>query len=90
MNVFTAIAIYLTIWWVVLFAVLPLGARSHHEEGQAVPGGGEPGSPVVHNLRKKLWTTTWVSALVFGVLLLVIHFGWSRLPPLYVGGAPIG
>ena len=38
--------IYLTIWWTVLFAVLPLGVRSHAEEGIAVPGGGDPGSPV--------------------------------------------
>ena len=33
MGVTTAIATYLIIWWVVLFAILPLGVKSHHEMG---------------------------------------------------------
>jgi predicted secreted protein len=39
------IAGYLTLWWTVLFVVLPLGARSHHESGVDAPVGHEPGSP---------------------------------------------
>ena len=33
MTPFTAVAIYLTIWWTVLFVVLPLGVTSHAEAG---------------------------------------------------------
>ena len=33
MSVFTGIAIYLTIWWTVLFSVLPIGVTSHAEAG---------------------------------------------------------
>ena len=33
-----AIAIYLTIWWIVLFAILPLGVRSRHEESDTPDG----------------------------------------------------
>ena len=33
-----AIAIYVLIWWVVLFAVLPLGVRTQGEDGTVVPG----------------------------------------------------
>jgi predicted secreted protein len=80
-NPFTAIAIYLTLWWVTLFAVLPLGMRSHHEDGRPVPGGGEPGSPVVHNMKRKLWTTTWVSAVLFVVLLGVLRLVWPTAQP---------
>lgn len=68
LNIFTLIAIYLTVWWTVLFAVLPLGARSHHEAGVEVAGGGDPASPVHHNLRRKALTTTWVSVLVWLVV----------------------
>ena len=67
---FTLVAIYLTVWWTVLFVVLPLGARSHHEAGVDVAAGGEPGSPVTHNLRRKAVTTTWVSALVWIVVVV--------------------
>jgi predicted secreted protein len=77
----TLVAIYLTVWWVVLFAVLPLGAHSHHEAEVDVPGGGEPGSPVVHNLKRKVITTTWVSAIVWVVVVAAAEVAlrsWAR------------
>ncbi len=74
MGIEEGIAIYLTIWWTVLFAVLPLGARSHAEAGIPVPGGGDPSSPVNPNLKRKFLTTTWVAGLVFAVLWLVLRF----------------
>ena len=70
---FTMFAIYLTIWWTVLFAVLPLGTQSHAEAG-VDPKGGDPGSPVDPKLKKKFITTTWVSTVVFAAMWLVIHF----------------
>ena len=76
----TYIAIYLTIWWTVLFAVLPLGVRSHHEEGIDVPGGGDPSSPVNPNLKRKFITTTWVSALLFALFWATLYFHWITLP----------
>jgi predicted secreted protein len=30
-GVITLVAIYLTIWWVALFAILPLGVQSRHD-----------------------------------------------------------
>lgn len=71
---------YLTIWWTVLFSILPLGSRSHAEMGIEVPGGGDPASPVTPNLRRKFITTTWVSAIVFAGLWAVLTFHLVRLP----------
>jgi len=76
----TNIAIYLTIWWTTLFAVLPLGVRSHHEEGIPVPGGGDPASPVNPRLVRKFITTTWVSAILFAIFWLVLRFNVIPLP----------
>ena len=87
MNPFTAIAIYLTIWWTVLFIVLPLGARSHAEDGRAVPGGGDPGSPVLHNMKRKVITTTWVSAIIFALVLVALKLGWGRMAAAFAAGA---
>lgn len=75
----TLVAIFLTIWWTVLFAVLPLGTRTHAEEGIEVPGGGDPGSPVNPNLKKKFITTTWVAAILFVLLLIIL---WTGILPL--------
>ena len=80
MSLTTCIAVYLTIWWTCLFAVLPLGSRSHAEMGVPVPGGGDPSSPVEPNLKRKFITTTWVSAILFSALWLTIHFNLVSLP----------
>lgn len=86
MGLTASIAVYLTIWWTVLFAVLPLGQRSYAEEGIPVPGGGDPAAPINPNLKRKFFTTTWVAAIPFSLLWLTLHFGWVTLPQL--PGAP--
>ena len=80
MGIGTSIAVFLTIWWTVLFAVLPLGNKTYAEMGEPVPGGGDPGAPMNPNLRRKFFTTTWVAALLFAVVWLVIRFGLIELP----------
>ena len=85
MGPITSIAVFMTIWWTVLFAVLPLGVQSHAEAGVDKGDGGDPGAPVDPKLKKKFITTTWVSAIVFVLLWLVIHFRLVTLPSLPSG-----
>jgi predicted secreted protein len=80
MTPFTAVAIYLTIWWTVLFVILPLGVTSHHEAGIDLGDGGDPGAPVDPKLKKKFLTTTWISAVLFVILWAVIFFKLVPLP----------
>jgi predicted secreted protein len=82
MGPVTSIAIFLTIWWTVLFAVLPLGTTTHAEAGIDKGDGGDPGAPVDPKLKRKFLTTTWVAALLFAILWLVVRFGLVTLPPL--------
>ena len=82
MDLTFSISVYFVVWWVVLFAILPLGVRSHHQAGIEVPGGGEPGSPVNPNLKRKFITTTWVSAIVWAVIWAAVTFHLVPLPHL--------
>jgi len=70
MPVTTAFAIYFLIWWVILFAVLPWGVRSQHEDGAIAPGT-DPGAPVIPNLKWKLLWTTLLSLAVFAACYVV-------------------
>ena len=74
----TLFGIYLVCWWVVLFAILPIGIQSHHEAEQDPGRGGDPGSPVNPNLVKKAITTTWVSAIVWVVVVATAEFFLRR------------
>lgn len=82
MGVFSGIAIFFTIWWTVLFMVLPWGVQSHADAGIKVPGGGDPGAPVNPRLKQKFLITTGISAVLFAILWGVLTFGLITLPPL--------
>lgn len=77
----TMAAIYLTIWWTVLFAVLPIGTQTRAEAG--LPNdGSDPGAPVDPKLKKKFITTSWISAIIFGVLWAIYASKLFHLPSL--------
>ncbi len=82
MSWFTGVCIYLTIWWTVLFAVLPLGTVTHAEAGIDLKDGGDPGAPVDPKLKKKFITTSWISAVLFAILWLCLEFHWITLPAI--------
>ncbi len=63
-----AIAIYFTLWWTLLFAVLPFGIKSQHEGGEVTPGT-EPGAPQKPALLKKAVWTTLITTVVFVTLM---------------------
>lgn len=67
--------IFLTIWWISLFIMLPIGIRSQEESG-AVVKGSDPGAPVVTGMLKKLAYNTVLAAVIFiGVLLAAKRWG---------------
>lgn len=68
-----AVAIYFTVWWTVLFAVLPWGVRSQQEAGEVAPGT-EPGAPQAPRLWIKALWTTGISAVVFALILALFAF----------------
>ncbi|MGE3244979.1 MAG: DUF1467 family protein [Beijerinckiaceae bacterium] len=67
-----SVALFMTIWWMVLFAVLPFGVRSQHEEGDYAPGT-DPGAPVKPNLVWKAIWTTIISAVIFAAF-----YAWAE------------
>ncbi len=69
-----ALAIYVTIWWIVLFAVLPLGVRSAEEAGEERPEGTDPGAPVAPQLGKKAAITTVIAAIIFVFVAIAANY----------------
>lgn len=73
MNLAFAIAIYFIVWWLVLFAVLPIGVRTQDEEGEVEPG--TPGSaPVAPKIFSKMLLTTVIASIVFaGIYVILVY-----------------
>ena len=76
MNWFSQFAIFLLIWFVVLFAVLPWGVR---QQNNPEPGH-DPGAPVNPQISRKVMITTVISLLIWGVYFYVTQIlGFSLL-----------
>ncbi|MFC5343005.1 DUF1467 family protein [Brevundimonas staleyi] len=76
----TMFAIYIVVWWVVLFGVLPLGTSSETHEPPT--DGSQWGAPKTPNLKKKFITTTWVSFIVWLLVMFLVFIGWMPLPDM--------
>jgi predicted secreted protein len=72
-------AIYFTVWWTVLFLVLPFGRK---QEGDANEVGHQPGAPARPMIVKKFIWTTIISAIILTIVWSSGHFGlvdWKAL-----------
>jgi predicted secreted protein len=78
--------VYLTLWWVVFLAILPIGTTSHAEAGIDKGDGGDPGAPIDPKLKRKAITTTWVTLIPFAVIWLAMYFHLVQLPTLGPAG----
>ena len=74
MSPFSALIIFLLIWWTALFAILPLGVRGQAEDNNIVEGT-EPGAPVESQMKRKIILTTLVSIVLWVITCAVIMSG---------------
>lgn len=82
MSITASLAIYIIIWWLVLFMVLPVGAgRKIGDEG--VAKGYDAGAPAKPMMWRKLLATTVISAVLLGL------FYWAESAGM-IGFRPSG
>jgi predicted secreted protein len=78
MELALGIALYVMIWWITLFAVLPFGVRTQGEEGKVVPGTPES-APAVPRLLRVFLINTVVAAVAFAVVWAALENDWLNL-----------
>jgi predicted secreted protein len=69
----TAIALYFVIWWIALFAVLPLGTKPVAEADSQTGWRGAPERP---QLLRKALITTLLAAVIWLAIFLTVESGW--------------
>ncbi len=76
-NWFTGALVYVMIWWVVIFAVLPWGVRVPDE-----PGPGHAASaPETPMMGRKLLVTTAIATVLWVIAYLIIESDFLPLRP---------
>jgi predicted secreted protein len=85
MNLFSAFVVWLIIWWLVLFIILPIGIRGQAEEGDIVKGS-EPGAPHTLDIKRKFIQTTIIASVLWMLTCILIVSGvidWNMLQNLF-------
>jgi predicted secreted protein len=72
MNWFTGTIVYILVWWVTLFAVLPLWVAPA-EPGELGHAVGAPKHPL---LRRKILVTSLVAAVIWVVIDALVRSPW--------------
>lgn len=82
MSLSLGIALYIMIWWMTLFAVLPFGVRTQGEAGDVVEGTPES-APVAPRILKTMIINTFVAAAAFAFVWAALELDWLGLyiPP---------
>jgi|TARA_B100001093_G_scaffold504492_1_gene560420 predicted secreted protein len=63
-----AIIVYICIWWIVFFSVLPIGIKSQSIEFKDDFQGNDPGAPKNPRIGKKFLITTLITSIIFAVI----------------------
>jgi predicted secreted protein len=85
----TGAVVYLIVWWMVFFMILPLSVQSQHEAGEVVPGSDE-GAPTDPRLRWKMWITSVITAGLWLIYFVAFEFQLVSLDMIPVGPSPAG
>lgn len=80
MSITGSIAVFVIIWWLVFFMVLPIGSREVIEQDD-VSMGQDAGAPKRTRLLFKTMMTTLVSIAVFALFYWLIDAGHISLNP---------
>jgi len=80
MSLTGSLAVYVIIWWLVLFMVLPIGAKQKIDDS-SVADGHDAGAPAKPMMWRKILATTVISAAIFGLFYWVHAMGWLDFRP---------
>ena len=74
MSITGSLIIYILIWWIVFFSVLPVGIQSQKKKFNKALQGNDAGAPKNPNIGKKFLVTTLITTLAFfGIYYIVIN-----------------
>ena len=65
MSITGSIVVFVIIWWVVFFSVLPIGIKHNEKPFKNSLEGNDPGAPKNPNIFKKFLYTTIITSLIF-------------------------
>ena len=79
MGLTGSIIIYVMIWWIVFFSILPVGIKSNKDIFKDSLEGFDPGAPKNPKIGKKFLATTIITSIVFIVIYYLVNNDFLNL-----------
>tara|TARA_Y100000992_G_C20965516_1_gene350209 strand:+ start:290 stop:544 length:255 start_codon:yes stop_codon:yes gene_type:complete len=79
MSITGSIIVYVMIWWIIFFSVLPIGIQSNKEVFKENIEGMDPGAPKNPRIGKKFLITTLIASIIFLVIYYLVEFDLLNL-----------
>ena len=79
MGVTGSIIVYVMIWWIIFFSVLPVGIQSNKEIFKEKIEGMDPGAPKNPKIAKKFFITTLITSIIFLVIYYLVEIDLLNL-----------
>jgi len=79
MGITGSIIVYVMIWWIIFFSVLPIGIQSNKETFKDNIEGADPGAPKNPKIAKKFLITTIITSILFIVIYYLVNNDFLNL-----------
>ena len=79
MGITGSIIIYVMIWWIIFFSILPVGIKSNKEAFRDSIEGIDPGAPKNPKIGKKFLATTLITSVIFLVIYYLVSQNYLNL-----------
>lgn len=82
MSITGSLIVFISIWWIVFFSVLPIGIKSQDKSFTTSLKGGDLGAPINPNIIKKFLITTLITTVLFFLIYFLVDKGYFNLREL--------
>ena len=79
MSTTGSLIVYISIWWIVFFSVLPIGIKSQNAKFSENLHGNDRGAPKNPKIAKKFLFTTLITSLIFFVIYILVNQNYLNL-----------
>ena len=81
MSITGGIVLFVVIWFLTMFIVLPITQRTQGENGAVVPGTHQ-GAPANFRLKRTMLIVTGLTVVIWAIVATIIFSGWISIEDL--------
>jgi predicted secreted protein len=79
MGITGSLIVFICIWWIVFFSLLPVGINSQKREFKDNLEGNDPGAPKNPRIGKKFIITTLITSIIFSGIYYMVRNDYLNL-----------